>query len=62
MGFEAHEIRWNGEMLVNEDGAPVRNNGFGDEVSVLIVDDGGYSHKVDLVGEEVKRFRKRVST
>ena len=39
-------------MLVNKGGAPVRNNGFGDEASVLIVDDGGYSHTVDLIVEE----------
>ena len=50
VGFKAHEFGRNGEVLVDEGGE--RNNGFGDEASVLIVDDGGDGHKVEFVGEE----------
>ena len=52
VGFKTHELSRNSKVFVDEGSAPVGDNGLGDEASVLVIDNGGNSHKINFIGKE----------
>jgi hypothetical protein len=52
VGFKAHELGRHSKVFVDEGSASVGDNGLGDEAPILVIDNGGDSHKIYFVGKE----------